>query len=380
MKNIEQIRSKFPVTKNLIYLDHAAVAPIHKDSKQAVNDYLDYFLNFGIKDYSIWAEKVESVRKNFASFINAEPDEIGFVKNTSAGLSIFANGLSLNTGDNIIIPDIEFPANIYPWMNLKNKGVEVKFLKTQNGIINLQDLENLIDEKTKIVSMSWIEYNNGFKNDLATVSEICRNKSQKYGKKIYFCVDAIQGLGAFKLDLKEIEIDFLTADGHKWLLALEGAGILYCNKKIINEIHPVSVGWKSVKNFLDFGDINFELQQSAAKFEEGSMNVAGILSLGASLDLINQVGIENIESKILELTAFAYEKLHAHGVKVTSIMDNKHRSGILSFKTNNIDQDYKKLIDNNVQLSKRGDALRISPHFYNTPEEIERFVEILCKK
>jgi len=377
MNNIEEIRSDFSVTKNLIYFDHAAVAPLHYQSRKIVDEYLNYFLNFGIKDYSIWAEKIEEIRSKFAEFIGADACELAFIKNTSAGLSAFANGIKFNQGDNVIIPDIEFPSNVYPWMNLERLGVKTKFLRTKEGIVDLNELENLIDSKTRVVSVSWVEFSNGFRNNLAAISEICRIKSKEYGRKIYFCVDVIQGLGAFKLDLKEIEIDFLAADGHKWFLALEGAGILYCNKKILNDIHPVFVGWKSVKNPLNFSDIHFDLQESAAKFEEGSMNVAGILSLGASLELFNRYGIENIEKRILGLTKFAAELLQSQNIEITSILEENNRSGILTFKTENIEKDYLKLLANKVQLSKRGDALRISPHFYNTKEEIERFVEIL---
>jgi len=378
MKNIEEIQSNFPVVKNLIYLDHAAVAPIHNQSMKILDEYLTYFLNFGIKDYSIWAEKIEEIRLKFAEFIGADPYEIAFIKNTSAGLSAFANGIKYNQGDNVIIPDIEFPSNVYTWMNLERFGVKMKFLKTRAGMVDLNDLENLIDNKTRVVSVSWVEFSSGFRNDLAAISELCKRKSQQYGQKIYFCVDAIQGLGALKLDLREIEIDFLAADGHKWFLALEGAGILYCNKKILNDIYPTYVGWKSVKNPLNFSDIHFDLQESAAKFEEGSMNVAGILSLNASLDLFNKYGIENIEKRVLELTKFAAELLQAKNIEVTSSLKEKHRSGILTFKTDNIEKDYLKLLASKVQLSKRDSVLRISPHFYNTEEEIERFVEILA--
>ncbi|MDD3013721.1 MAG: aminotransferase class V-fold PLP-dependent enzyme [Candidatus Gastranaerophilales bacterium] len=377
MKNINEIRQDFPVVKNLIYFDHAAVAPLHNQSKIILNEYLNYFLNFGIKDYSIWAEKIETIRSKFAEFIGADSCELAFIKNTSAGLSVLANGIKYNNGDNVIIPDIEFPSNVYPWMNLDRFGVKTKFLKTKEGIVDLNEMESLIDNKTRVVSVSWVEFSNGFRNDMAAISKLCKKKSQEYGRKIYFCVDAIQGLGALKLDLKETEIDFLAADGHKWFLALEGAGILYCNKKILKDVHPTFVGWKSVKNPLNFTDIHFDLQESAAKFEEGSMNVAGILSLGASLDLFNDYGIDNIEKRVLGLTKYAADLLQSKNIEIISVLEEKHRSGILTFKTKDIDKDYLKLLANRVQLSKRGDALRISPHFYNTEEEIEKFAGLI---
>ena len=377
MIDVNEIRKNFPVTKNLIYLDHAAVAPLHNGSKAVLEEYTEHFLNQGIKNYSYWYEKTESIRENFAKFIGADPSEIAFIKSTSAGLSIFANGINFKEGDNVVIPDIEFPSNVYPWLNLQKKGVNVKFLNCDNGIIDTCKLDSLIDKKTRAVSISWVQFTNGYKADLAQISKICRNKSIQYGRKIYFCVDAIQGLGAFKLDVSEIDIDFLAADGHKWFLATEGAGFLYCNKNILDEIHPATVGWKSVINPLDFTNIHFDLEKSARKFEEGSMNLPGILTLGASLELFNKYGINNIENRILSLSKCACNLLEKKNIELVTINEDIYRSGIISFKTKNINADFEKLVQQNIQLSKRGEVLRISPHVYNTVQEIENFVDNL---
>ena len=377
MIDVNKIRKNFPVTKNLIYLDHAAVAPLHNGSKAVLEEYTEHFLNQGIKNYTYWYEKTENIRENFAKFIGADSSEIAFIKSTSAGLSVFANGINFKEDDNIIIPDIEFPSNVYPWLNLQKKGVNVKFLNCDNGIIDTCILESLIDEKTRVVSVSWVQFTNGYKADLAQISKICRNKSNQYGRKIYFCVDAIQGLGALKLDVNEIDIDFLAADGHKWFLAAEGAGFLYCNKNILDEIHPATVGWKSVTNPLDFTNIHFDLEKSARKFEEGSMNLPGILTLGASLELFNKYGINNIENKILSLSKCACNLLEKKNIELVTINEDFCRSGIVSFKTKNINVDFEKLVQQNIQLSKRGEVLRISPHVYNTVQEIENFVDNL---
>ncbi|MEI8389940.1 MAG: aminotransferase class V-fold PLP-dependent enzyme [bacterium] len=377
MIDVNEIRKNFPVTKNLIYLDHAAVAPLHNASKAVLEEYTEHFLNQGIKNYTYWYEKTEKIRENFAKFIGADPSEIAFIKSTSAGLSIFANGINFKEGDNIIIPEIEFPSNVYPWLNLQKKGVNVKFLNCDNGIIDTCKLESLIDEKTRVVSVSWVQFTNGYKADLAQISKICHNKSNQYGRKIYFCVDAIQGLGALKLEVNEIDIDFLAADGHKWFLAAEGAGFLYCNKNILDEIHPVTVGWKSVINPLDFTNIHFDLEKSAKKFEEGSMNLPGILTLGASLELFNKYGINNIENRILSLSKYACTLLEKKNIELLTINEDFCRSGIISFKTKNINADFEKLVQQNIQVSKRGNALRISPHVYNTVHEIENFVDNL---
>jgi len=368
----------FPVINQMIYLDHASVAPLHKLSKNLLNSYIEYFLLNGNKDYEIWEEKVENTRAKLAKFLNTDSSEIAFVKNTSAGLSILANGINFTDMDNIIVPNNEFPSNIYPWLNLKKKNVETRFLKSKSPHLNLNELADLIDEKTRLVSVSWVNFLSGYKNDLKVISQICKQKSEQYGRKIYFCVDAIQGLGALKLDLQEIEIDFLAADGHKWLLALEGAGIIYCNKKILKEIDPIFVGWKSVKDKLNYTKINFDLDETAAKFEEGSMNIAGILSLDASLDMFEKYGLNNIEKRILDLNKYAFKALEKSGAEIFSTFDDAHRSGILSFKyKNETDKVFKKLSNSKIQLSKRGDLIRISPHFYNSEKEINLFINIL---
>ena len=375
--NINEIRENFPVTQNLVYLDHAAVAPLHKGLKIALEAYTEHFLNQGVRNYDYWHEKTEQIRENFAKFIKADKSEIAFIKSTSAGLSMLANGINFQEGENVIIPDIEFPSNIYPWLNLQRKGVNVKFLKCEHGILDLNRLESLIDEKTRVVSVSWVQFTNGYKADLTRISEICRNKSNQFGKKIYFCVDAIQGLGALELDVSKIDIDFLAADGHKWFLAAEGSGFLYCNKNIINDIHPATVGWKSVVNSLDFTNIHFDLEKSAKKFEEGSMNLAGILTLGASLELFNKYGTNNIENRILNLSKYTCKLLEEKNIELVTKNEDFCRSGIISFKTKNINAAYEKLLKLNVQFSKRGEYLRISPHFYNTKQEIEYFVDNL---
>jgi len=381
---IEEVRSFFPVTKNLIYFDHAAVSPIHKGTEKVIAEYTSHFLNYGIKDYTKWVERIEGVREGFAKFIGADASEIAFTKGTAAGISIFANGLEFKSGENVIVPDFEFPSNIYPWMNLKDRGVSVKFLKSPNNFINPDDIAELIDKNTRVVAISHVEFLNGYKNDLKRISEICKQKSVEFGRKIYLCVDAIQSLGALKLDVSgfdvsDVEIDFLAMDGHKWFLAMEGAGVIYCNKNILNDIKPVSVGWKSIKDKLNFTNINFDLDTTAAKFEEGSMNLAGILSLEASLELFNRYGIDNIEKRILSLTDLAISQLEEREIKISSCKNPENRSGIVTFLHPDADKLFLKLLANNVQLSKRGEGLRISPHFYNTEDEIFRFLEILDK-
>lgn len=378
MIDINKIREQFPVTKNLIYLDHAAVAPTHNNAVKIMNEYLDDLLNYGDRNYGKWFEKLELIREGMAHFIGAESDEIAFIKNTSHGISLVTGGLDFKAGDNVIIPDVEFPANVYPWMNLQRKGVEVKFIKTSSCEIPLDCIEAAIDQNTRVVSISSVEFSTGYRNDLKAISQICKNKSSEFGRKIYLCVDGIQSMGALNLNVKDLNIDFLSADGHKWFLTPEGAGIFYCKKENLDALHPISVGWKSVKDPLQFSRIKFELQDSARKFEEGSFNIVGILALGASLELFNSVGIDNIEKRILNLTKKALNALEQKGYEIISPREDHYRSGIISFKSDTgVEKLYQKLVENAVQLSIRDGRIRISPHFYNTEEEIYRFGALL---
>ncbi|MEW5820904.1 MAG: aminotransferase class V-fold PLP-dependent enzyme [Cyanobacteriota bacterium] len=375
---INKIREKFPVTQNLIYFDHAAVAPIHIDSVNAVNEYLSDLIKYGDRHYKNWFNKSEEIRKGMAEFINADADEIAYIKNTSQGISIVANGLDFQSGDNVVLPDIEFPANVYPWMGLEKKGVKVKLVESINGQVPVERIAEAIDINTRVVSVSSVEFSSGYRNDLRSIGSLCISKSEEYGRKIFFNVDAIQSLGALKIDVKDLQIDFLSADGHKWFLTPEGAGIFYCNRKYLNYLFPSSLGWKSVKDPLCFTSINFELHESARKFEEGSLNMMGIVALGASLNLFNSVGMEKIERKILYLTRLALEALKKRGYIIIGSVADSHRSGIISFKAPGAIEDiYKHFIDNNIQLSLRGGNLRISPHFYNTEEEIAKFISLL---
>lgn len=375
---IENIRDQFPVTSNLIYFDHAAVAPIHLNSVRAVNEYLEDLLQNGDRNYGEWHKRSETIRQGMATFIGADVDEIAFVKNTSQGISLVAGGLDFQPGDNVVIPDIEFPANVYPWMALKRKGVKVKFVESIRGEIHFERIAEAIDKNTRVVSVSSVEFSSGYKNDLKAIGKLCVDKSHEYGHKIFFCVDAIQSMGAMELNVRDAQVDFLSADGHKWFLTPEGAGIFYCNKKSLDCLFPATVGWKSVDNPLDFSNYNFDLHHSARKFEEGSLNMMGIVALGASLELFNATGITHIQKKILKLTRQALDSMLKKGLTIMGPLEDCYRSGIICFKTSGvIEDDFKYFLENKIQLSLRGGHLRISPHFYNTEEEIAQFCSLL---
>ena len=370
--DIEKIRKEFPVTEHRLFMDHARVAPLPRPVQAAITAFAEEACEQGTAHYPEWLKEIEIVRARFAKLINADASEVAFVKNTSEGLSIVANGIDWKEGDNVVVPDIEFPANVYPWMNLKSRGVEVRFVKAVRGRVPFEQITAQVNSRTRVLSISSVEFNSGFRNDLKRIGEFCKEKS------IYFCVDAIQSLGVIPMDVKEFNIDFLAADGHKWMLSVEGLGGFYISKRVLNDIRPTVVGWNSMIDSDNYGDYDFTLKPDATRFEEGSLNTLGIYAFGAALALLEEEGIEHIEQRVLHLGDCILEYLRHGKFKILSSTEPGERSGSVCFAG---DMDYKKLEpflrERNVIVSVRDNFVRLSPHFYNTEDEIERFFALL---
>ncbi|MFQ5585334.1 MAG: aminotransferase class V-fold PLP-dependent enzyme [Thermodesulfobacteriota bacterium] len=355
--NISAYRKLFPVTENLVYLNHAAVAPLSTRVVDRVTAFLEEYREYGSLHYERWIDYMESVRGMAASLVGAERGEVAFVKNTSSGLSMVANGIEWRRGDNVITADCEFPSNVYPWMNLAPRGVELRLVKEKEGRVHVEDIEAQIDGRTKLLSISWVEFVNGFKNDLKALGELCRKRG------MYFCVDGIQGLGALKMDVEDFGIDFLAADGHKWLLAPEGIGIFYVSRRVMNELRPSQVGWHSVVNPSNFLPYHFEFIGDARRFEEGSPNMMGIYALGASLETLLDIGIGHIEEGILSLNERIIEGLREMDAAILSPLGDTERSGILLFAPphGSVEGLYDHLARNQIFTAIRPGGIRISP-------------------
>lgn len=367
---IENYRKLFPVTKKFIYLDHSGVAPVSLSAVERVNKFLASASGFGVVEYEKYMDEVENVRSGFAKLLNSRPDEIAFVKNTSHGISLLAKGITWDKNDNVILIEKEFPTNVYPWLNLSRAGVEIRKIPLVGGKLRLIDLENALDRNTRLLSVSSVQYTNGYRADLKGLGEI----SKKHG--FYFCVDAIQSLGIVPMDVQEYGIDFLAADGHKWLLSPEGTGIIYCRKEICDQIDPVLIGWKSVVNDSDYEKIDLSLKNNALKFEEGSFNVMGITALGGSLDLILELGVDRIFRRILFLGDVIIDSAQRRTFEIKTPLSKEERGGIISF-TCQIDPYFIKdrLQERGIIVNVRSNAIRVSPHFYNTEQEIETLFE-----
>jgi len=368
----KQLLKEFPVNTTRIFFDHAKVSPLPQRVRDAVNAFTHDACENGTKNYKSWMDEVERVRGKFARLINGDVDEIAFVKNTSEGISIVANGLDWKPGDNVVIPDIEFPSNVYPWWNLKRLGVETRMVKSKDGRIIFDDLIYQTDKRTRIISVSSVECNSGFRNDLNRIGAFCKENN------ILFCVDAIQSLGVLKMDVKRDNIDFLSADGHKWMLSVEGLGGFYISKNVLEKIYPVTVGWDSVVNAWDFMNYDFTFRPDAKRFEEGSFNTMSIFAFGAALDLLQETGIDAIQSSVLSQGDYMMEGLQKRGIKILNSKIKKERSGIISYELKAEPQQFSTyMLENNVSLTVRDGIARLSPHYYNSQDEADRFFELL---
>jgi cysteine desulfurase/selenocysteine lyase len=368
----EAYRREFPITGKYIFLDHAGVAPTSLRVKTAIEKLLAESTEGAAFHYPAWAQRVVEIRKSCAQLIGAGPDEIAFVKSTSHGISIVAQGLDWRPGDNVLIYEKEFPSNIYPWLNLRSKGVEVRTIPSREGRITLHDIELLMDARTRLLAISSVQYSNGFRIDLQKVGALCREK------QVLFCVDAIQSLGLIPMAVRDCHIDFLSADAHKWLLGPEGIGIFYCRKDLAGQLSPPLIGWKSVQNEFEFDRPELLLKTNALRFEEGSMNLMGIFGLGAAVDLLLEVGIEHIEGRVLDLGDLIIQEALKRGYRVLTPSARRERGGNVTF-SGDFDpaamQDA--LREKRIMVNARGGGIRVSPHFYNTGEELIRLFTAL---
>jgi cysteine desulfurase/selenocysteine lyase len=365
-------RNEMPVTKRWAFLDHAAVAPLTGRARQALCDWAADVAANGVVTEQEWLRRVEAVRRLAGRLLDADPQDIAFIKNTSEGVGIIAEGFPWRPGDNVVTSADEYPANVYPWKNLTDRGVELRMVPSREGRVVLDDLCAALDGRTRLVALSFVEFASGFRNDLDAVGQLCQERG------IAFFVDAIQGLGVLPLSVARTPIDFLAADGHKWLLGPEGAGILYVRRDWIDRLHAIDVGWNSVVDSFHFDSSSFHLKPNAGRWESGALNVGGIAALGASLELLLEVGVEAICSRILELTDYLCEQAQRAGVKTFSSRRPAEKSGIVSLT---VGGDVRDLIGRcrqaGIVVSRRAGRLRVSPHCYNTIEELDHLLDVV---
>lgn len=362
-------RKLFPVTNDAIYLNHAAIAPLSLKVQQTIQSFL---LKRGGMMPDLESEienEITLLKKNIARLTGADKDRIAIVKNTSEGMNWLAQGLSWHRGDKILMADCEFPANVYPFLNLERKGVEVVFMPVNDRAITPELIESSITPGTKLLTLSFVQFSNGFRADLETIGKICKENN------IIFAVDGIQGVGAVPLDVKRCSVDFLANGGHKWLMGPAGCGFMYISPEIESSLTQPFVGWLSVKNSWDFFDYRLALKENAEKYEIGTANFIGIYGARASTDLLLAVSPEKILPHIIGLGSQLIEGLSDIGYKPVSILDPPSRSGILTFHGRETDALFAYLQKNKIIVSRRGGGIRISPHFYNNRDDIDGLIE-----
>jgi len=369
----ESLREEFPITRNYNFQNHAAVAPMCRRSVDAARQFLAQSCDSAYVEGQFF-KHAEEVRRAAAKFVNANPDEICFIKNTSEGLNFVANGITWQTGDNVVTTNVEFPSNAFCWQALRPRGVEVQMVLEENGAIPIDSIISAINSRTRLVAISAVQYASGFRVDLAALGEYCQSKG------VLLCVDAIQAVGAVPIDVRSMKIDFLAADGHKWMCGPEGLGIFYVRKEVQGYLKPSCVGWLSMKNPMDFDRAKFDFQDTAKRYDSGSYNLMGIYALGGSLQMLAEVGIEAIAARLSHLTHIIAEGVRAKGYHLVSPRGRGETSGIVAFTSEF--QDLEKIQkhlqgEHRLVVAHRGGRLRASPHIYNTENEVQQLVELL---
>jgi selenocysteine lyase/cysteine desulfurase len=370
----QAIRSLFPVTEKYIYMNHAAMSPLSTRVRDAMFGLVEDVTLNGFANYEHWCRTYERTRQSAARLVNAQPHEIAFMRNTSDALSAIANGIEWRAGDNVVTCNVEFPSNVYPWMlQCERHGVKMKLAEERDGRVDAAELLSMVDDRTRVVTISWVQFASGFRSDLARIGKFCRERD------VIFVVDAIQGLGGLKLDVERDLVDAFAADAHKYLLGPEGTAVMYVSDRVIDRIRPTVVGWTSVKNYEQYLDYKLDYREGAGRFECGTLNTAGVYGLGAALDLFLEVGPETIEKYLVGLGDYLGERLTSKGYDVISPRRAGEKSAIVTchHQRHAPGELYRLLKSKNIFTAPRMNRLRISPHFYNTREEVDVLVDAL---
>ena len=362
---MQDYRKLFPVTEELIYLNHAANAPEPLPVTRAVNALLTDASRRGTLMEEDWKHRPDEIRGLVAWLLNCRASQVAFLPNVSAAASLVTGGLDWQPGDNVVITRDQFPANVYPWMFLKNKGVEVRIADWQHQGF-ARSVLGCINERTRVVAVSWVEYFSGTRHALEEVGDFCRTKG------ILYFVDGIQGLGFAALDSQRISADIIATGGQKWLLGPDGSGAMFCSDAALDKLSPPILSWRSVENYMKFDQYDLTLKANASRFEGATQNYLGMIGLGAALELLLDVGLNRTESVIGDLVHALLESLESLPVKLLTPREPEARAGIVTFFPNRGSAEgiMTELAKRKIVVSMRRGAIRVSPHFYNTHEEI----------
>src|SRR5262245_13910458 len=367
-------RRQMPIAGKWAFFDHAACSPITGPGRDAIANWLVEASDEGGTAWLRWHRRLEETRQRAAKMVGASADEIALIRSTTEGIMLVAEGYPWREGDNVVVPDNEFPTNQYPWMNLTSRGVETRRVPNEGGRIDLNRLNEACDARTRIVSLSWVGFLSGWRTDLKEAAKM----AHRHGALLF--VDAIQAFGAFPVDVEQAGIDFFAGGGQKWMLGLEGTGVFYIRRQHLPLLRPVGIGSHSVVHDNDYTRIELRLKDTAARYEGGGPNSAGFIGLGPSLGLLASVGVAEIGKRILEITAHCRRRLEEIGATITSPWgDPDNRSGILTFELAGCDPLAlrKHCYTRHVALAHRSGKLRISPHAYIDHADIDQMTAAL---
>jgi cysteine desulfurase / selenocysteine lyase len=368
---------EFPVAEHWAYFDHAAVAPMPRRSGQAIREWVEDQERNGVVNWPSWGGKVEQARASCARLINADVAEIAFIANTTAGIGLIAEGYPWKPGDSVVTAAEEYPSNLYPWMNLASRGVTLRTVPTRpDGRIWVDDLARAMDPTTRLLTISHVEFASGFRNDLDVLGELCRSRG------VAFFVDAIQGLGPLKIDVRRKPIDFLTSDGHKWLLGPEGAGLLYIRREWIERLRPIGVGWKSVVGSYNDPTAGFALKPDASRWEGGTFAMAPLQAFARSIDLFLEIGPDVVSRRILDRADAVRELALSAGWTIQGSNRPEDQAGIVAIDKPGVDPEAfaRDVREQHIAVACRRGRVRISPHIYNNTDDLDRLALALGRE
>jgi cysteine desulfurase / selenocysteine lyase len=367
----------FPISKTKIFMAHAAVTAVAGPAAEAMSEVI-HKSSAVFPDYSEALTLIKETRESAARLIHASPDEIALLGPTSLGLSLVANGITFSPGDEVVCYLDDYPANVYPWISLRDKGVVVRFIEPAHlGELTVETVERMLTPKTKLVALASCSFISGFRIEVDTIGKLLRERG------ILFCLDAIQTLGAFPSTVEQV--DFLSADAHKWLLGPMAIGIVYVRKELFDVCRPTLLGASNIKALGYVAQDKIEFVETAQRYEPGVLNLPGVAGMKAVIDLLLEIGIDKVAERILSIRRQLVSGLIELGFTPLGATHNAaHFSGIVtvSHPTRDIASLFKRLSENRVVCSPRQDRqgrqfLRFSPHFYNTNEEVNRVLELL---
>lgn len=367
-------RSLFPIAEKYAYLNHASAGVLSRPAFDAMHMVLEKSMTEGPRVFQEMESLQHNARSRAARLVNAQLHQIAFLRNTSEAIAAVANGIDWRAGDNIVSAAGEFPANVYPWTRVAEYyGAEIRNAPCVNGLVDMEEMLSLANERTRVVAISWVQFATGQRLNIRKIGTFCRERG------ILFVLDTVQGLGALQLDVEKDCVDAFAAGAQKFLLGPKGVSLLYLSDDALDRVRPTVIGWTAVKNYSDYLTHDLDFREGAVRFEGGTPNVAGICGLGEAIELFLRAGPSQIEKHVLSLNRYLTRELQQQGYRIVSSPLPEEASGILACQHDrySAQEICDRLDRHNVITSARNGALRIALHFYNTQSDVDALLAAL---